>query len=87
MKTFGHADLRATWRPDKQKSAPQLGNAVLDHNYGSCSSCLMAVLLLASLWFYNTGANSSTAISSLSGGHLTPDNSQEASVMDAKYLS
>ncbi len=47
----------------------------------------MAVLLLALLWFYNTGTNSSTAISSLSGGHLTPDKSQEASVMDAKYLS
>ncbi len=27
----------------------------------------MAVLLLALLWFYITGANSSTAISSLSG--------------------
>ncbi len=47
----------------------------------------MAVLLLALVWFYNTGANSSTTISCLSGGHLTPDKSQEASVMDANYLS
>ncbi len=47
----------------------------------------MAILLLALVWFYNAGANSSTAISSLSGGHLTSDKSQEASVMDAKYLS
>ena len=47
----------------------------------------MAVLPLALLWFYNTGANSSTAISSLSGGHMTPDNTQKTSMMDAKYLS
>ncbi len=54
---------------------------------GSGGPLFMAVLLLALLWFYNTGANSSTAMSSLSGGHMTPDNSQETSVMDAKYLS
>ncbi len=40
---------------------------------GPAGPFFMAVLPLAFLWFYNTGANSSTAISSLSGGHMTPD--------------
>ncbi len=62
---------------------------VLDSNYtlGPAVLFSMAVLLLALLWSYNTGTNYSTPISCLSGDHLTPYKSQEASVMDAKYLS
>ena len=65
----------------------QIAGGVLNPIYGSSRSLFYGSTTSGTLWFYNTCANSSTAISTLSGGHMTPDKAQEATVMDAKYLS